>query len=441
MAAAEEDPGYFFVGYVQAHGLIPKLPYQVQTRTEGPQYLGIGMRVLSIPGDQYISGMMGPMNWPPCKNRHWLGKSTDLVIPGILRNNFKGQCDNPVDINEAFRNVITELKEVYAAARIEFPGGGFTVQDNPPDNQWWQLHGNPGENRRKTPSGLFKRAAADCYQPVISNAYGIFCVCTNHPILKHFCLTALEDKVVEQETHAGETITDIIDSKFFPQINMIGHDNAFEPGPLGAANWISAIEQSKTDPGLQQKAIAIINKEYIDKSLHSQQFITVLQALGIRHAWLVNPTCRDLTENMDPIGERSPSPLRHPYPVSITPTPLGSRAPSPVRARSLSPPPPSSAGGGGRSWRDLFNPFGFFKAPTATPASASASASAACPPRRRSRSPQLSPYPLSQFGPYGGSRKSRKRTTHAPTPTRRKITRKTKKRAYKRKSQKRNTRK
>lgn len=397
-AAVPRRGKYNLVAYIQGHGLVIKPQDQVETRHHAPKYEGITMTELSIPGDQFIPGMMGPMNWPGEDSPHWLGKSTESVIPGILRTAFMGTCNNPdnlANINDAFTGVIEKLKPVYTAAHIEFPEGGFTVRENPPDHHWWQLRRNWGENRRKTPSSLPKRLASDGYVPTASEAYGVFGVCTDHPLLQDLCLTSLKDDVVEQETHEGELTSDFIAPTRFPKINMIGHDAA--GGMLGAQNWINAIRSSEIrssemKPGLQQTAIDIIEKAFIDKTLYSQHFITVLQALDIGHVWLVNPTCRDLHEEIDAIGDRPPSPLHNEFPASMSPPRTQQRTKSP----SPPPPPPASR------WPNFL---GWFK----TPHDAST----------------------------GGSRKSRRRTTHK----RRKITRKTKKGAYKRKSQKRNRRK
>jgi len=395
-AAVPHRGKYNLVAYIQGHGLVIKPQDQVETRQHAPKYEGITMTELSIPGDQFIPGMMGPMNWPDKDvSPHWLGKSTESVIPGILRTAFMGTCnnpdnpDNPDNINDAFTGVIEKLKPVYTAAHIEFPEGGFTVRENPPDHQWWQLRRNWEENRRKTPGNLAKRLASDGYVPTVPEAYGVFGVCTDHPLLQDLCLTSLKDDVVEQETHEGKLTSDFIAPTLFPSINMIGHDAT--GGMLGAQNWINAIRSSEMNPDLQQTAIDIIEKATFDKTLYSQHFITVLQALDIDHVWLVNPTCRDLHEEIDARGDRSPSPLRNHGPASMSPP----RPTKPQRTKSPSPPAPASR------WSNFL---GLFK----TPHDAST----------------------------GGSRKSRRKTT----TMRRKITRKTKKTAYKRKSQKRYSR-
>ena len=401
-AAVPRRGKYNLVAYIQGHGLVIKPQDQVETRHHAPKYEGITMTELSIPGDQFIPGMMGPMNWPDeGVSPHWLGKSTESVIHGILRTAFMGTCNNPdnpdnpdnpaANINDAFTGVIEKLKPVYTAAHIEFPEGGFTVRENPPEHQWWQLRRNWEENRRKTPGKQPKRLASDGYVPTASEAYGVFGVCTDHPLLQDLCLTSLKDDVVEQETHEGELTSDFIAPTLFPKINMIGHDA--HGGMLGAQNWINAIRSIKMKPDLQEPAIKIIRKATFDKTLYSQDFITVLQALDIGHVWLVNPTCRDLHEEIDDRDHRSPSPPRNKFPASISPPP---------QQRTNSPPAPAPAPAPASRWSNLF---GLFK----TPHDAST----------------------------GGSRKSRRRTTHK----RRKITRKTKKGAYKRKSQKRNRRK
>ena len=421
-AAIPRRGQYNLVAYIQGHGLVIKPPDQVETRQHAPKYEGITMTELSIPGDPFIPGMMGPMNWPGEDSPHWLGKSTESVIPGILRTAFMGTCNNPdnqdnpaANINDAFTGVIEKLKPVYTAAHIEFPEGGFTVRENPPEHQWWQLRRNWEENRRKTPGKQPKRSASDIYVPTASEAYGVFCVCSDHPLLQDLCLTSLKDEDVEQLTHEEKLTSDFIAPTLFPKINMIGHDA--DGGMLGAQNWINAIRSSKMDPGLQETAIKIqetaikiIRKATFDKTLYSQDFITVLQALDIGHVWLVNPTCRDLHEEIGAIGDRSPSPIRNPGPASMSPP----RPTKPQRTKSPSPPPPQTPASG-RTWPNLF---GWFKAPdSATAASAGSSSKGS--------------------SSKGGSRKSRRRTTHK----RRKITRKTKKGAYKRKSQKRNRRK
>ena len=443
-SAAGEHPEYYLVAFIQGHGLTIDPP-GVQTRADSTDYgsgeNSINMTVLSIPGDQYVSGMMGPMNNPPEDKTHWLGKSTELVIPGTLRNAFMHKCDKLDNIKDAFREGTEQIKTVYASANLKFPGGGFTVHVNPPEQQWWSLKGNPGEKCRKTPGQLNKRAASDGFQVMPDGAYGVFGICTNHPVLKDLCLTSITDEAVAQETYSGENTTDFIASSFYPSRNMIGHDAA--GNPLGANYWIRAIDQSETDPELREKAKAIITKACFDKKLYSQHFITVLQALGIRHAWLYNPTCRDLCAKIDPICDQPPSPLRHIIPDSYTTlgqqsqSSLSSQSPSrspsmsPSRSPSPLPSPQSPAAGGGISWPGFLNPFSYFKGPAA----ANLPPSPRTRPRSRSRTPTPTPGPnaLSE----GGSRKLRKRTT----VRRKKITRKTKKRAYKKKSQKRNRRK
>ena len=403
-AAVPRRGQYNLVAYIQGHGLVIKPQDQVETRQHAPKYEGITMTELSIPGDPFIPGMMGPMNWPGEDSPHWLGKSTESVIPGILRTAFMGTCNNPdnqdnpaANINDAFTGVIEKLKPVYTAAHIEFPEGGFTVRENPPEHQWWQLRRNWEENRRKTPGKQPKRSASDIYVPTASEAYGVFCVCTDHPFLSQFCLTSLKDEDVEQLTHEEKLTSDFIAPTLFPKINMIGHDAA--GGMLGAQNWINAIRSSEIrssemDPDLQETAIKIIRKATFDKTLYSQDFITVLQALDIGHVWLVNPTCRDLHEEIDDRDHRSPSPPRNKIPASISPPP--------PQQRTNSPPAPAPAPAPASRWSNFL---GWFKTP--------------------------------HDDSTGGSRKSRRRTTHK----RRKITRKTKKGAYKRKSQKRNRRK
>lgn len=402
--AAVDCSKYFFVGYIEAHGLTPTGDAGVQTRQKGPQYQDITVRELSIPGDQYVSGMMGSIENPPEDMRHWWRKSNTSVTSGILRKVFKDHCDDPDEIPEAFEEATRQLKTVYAAANIEFPDGGFTVRENSPDYQWLQLRRNPRENSRRSQRGQYKREASDYYLDMPPEGYGIFCVCTNHPYLRNFCLSAIKDNEVERETYYGTVTQDFIPSRFYPGINMIGHDNGNPPGPLGAHSWMQAIRVSGTDADLQELAIRIIEKAYLDKNIHSQDFITVLRALNIGDAWLFNPACRDLCKEIvsrkcgDPL-----SPPHHLFPDSQF-TPPSSPSPSPPRPRSRSrtpsppPPPPLESPPPGR-WSGFMN---WFKG------------------RRQ-----------------GGSRKSRKGTT----PTRRKITRKTKKGAYKRKSQKRNRRK
>ena len=414
MASAAVRPGrYNLVVYIQSHGLVLKPESQVETRQHGPNYDGLTMTELSIPGDQFIPGLMGSMSLPDEDHPHWLGKSTESVIPGILRAAFMGRCDDPHNINQAFRGVIEELKSVYAAAGIKFKDsegglkGGFTVRENPPDHQWWQLRRKWGENRRKTPGNLPKREVSDDFVPMPMD-YGVYGVCSDHPILSQFCLTSLKDEDVLRKTEKGDFTSDFIASNLFPKINMIGH----YPGGrmFGAQNWIDAIVASNTDVELKQKAIEIIEKAFIDKSLHSQHFITVLQALDIGNVWMINPTCRDLCHEIDAVVDRSPSPRRHEMPDSVSPPRTTPRTNSP----SPPPPPPASSWG----WSNLF---GMFKAPHVASTASSGTSTG-----------------TGTGTGTGGSRKSLRRTT---STTRRKITRKTKKTAYKRKSQKRNRRK
>jgi hypothetical protein len=416
-AAVPQRGKYNLVAFIQAHGEVCKPPDQVETRQHGPNYDGITMTELSIPGDKFIPGLMGQMNWPDKVSPHWLGKSTESVIPGILRAAFMGTCDNPDNpdnpdnINRAFTGVIEKLKPVYAAANIQFPEGGFTVRVNPPDHQWWRLRRSWGENRRANIGEQPKREAADRYVPTASEAYGVFCVCSDHPSLQNLCLTSLKDENVSIETHEGKITSDFIAPKFFPIINMIGHDAV--GGMLGAQNWIDAINTSNTNKDLQEKAIKIITKAWGDKSLYSQDLITVFQALDIGHVWLVNPTCRGLCEKNHDRGNRSPSPLRHDVPESVSPPRTR------TRERTISPPPQQTSAGSGSRWPSLTSVgigswvSRWFTAPTASSGTGTGTG--------RGR---------------GGSRKSRRKTT----TTRRKITRKTKKTAYKRKSQKRYSR-
>ena len=431
--AEEKEPEYFFVGFVQAHGLIPN-PSGVQTRTKTLDY-GTGknnhidMTVLSIAGDQYISGKMGPMYWPPPDKRHWLGLSTELVLPGVLRDAFMDKCDNIADIREAFRVGTDNARDVYDAAHIRFIDG-FTEQHNPTEDQYWQLERSPGENCRKTPGELPKRAVADRFQVMPNNEYGMHCICTNHPGLKPWCLTSITDDEVRRVSQKGHT--DIISPRFYPSRNMIGHDDAPKPNPLGAANWISAIEVSTTDQELKKQAIEIILKAHADKKLFLQHFIIVLQALGIRHAWLYNPTCRNLCEELDPVRLRPPSPPHNEFPDSIS-----ERSPS----LSPSPSPPPTTPPGGTSFLGFFNPLNLFKDATGSISQPrdldKASGDEDSGYDEHGSNQQSKRYKVTVPFPGGGSRKSRKRTT----VRRKKITRKTKKRAYKKKSQKRNRRK
>jgi len=411
-AAPRPRPGrYKLVAYIQAHGLVIKPEGQVETRQHGPKYEGkniiTNMTELSIPGDQFISGAMGPMKWPK-GHPHWLGRSTESVIPGILRAAFMGRCDNPDNINDAFRRVIEDLKGVYAAARINFKDseGGFTVRENPPDHQWWRLRRNWGETRRKTPGELPKREASDGFVPLVSEGYGVFGVCSDHPHLQNLCLTSLNDEAVVRTTQTGDVTSDFIERKLFPRINMIGHNDAGTM--LGAAEWIKAINESGMDAELQAEAEYIIKKAWADKSLYSQHFNTVLQALDIGHVWLINPTCRDLCDTIDAPGmDQPPSPLRNAVPDSVSPprTQQRTQSPPPQTPPQTPPQPPASG-------RTSSNLFGLIKAPD----------TGRCTGKGKDK---------------GGSRKPRRRTT---STTRRKMTRKTKKRVYKRKSQKRNRR-
>jgi hypothetical protein len=433
MAAA----GYFGVFFLQAHGLIPNPP-GVQTRANTLDYgsgnNSIDMKVLSIPGDQYISGKMGPMNWPPTDKPHWEGLSTELVLPGVLRGAFMGKCDNIDDIREAFIVGTENVQVVYNAAHIKFSGGGFTEQHNPPEDQFWQLKRSPGENCRKTPSELPKRATADSFQVMPNNEYGMHCIHTDHPGLKPYCLTSIADSDIRRVSQKGHT--DIIPPRFYPSINMIGHDDAHEPQPLGARYWMSAIRGSKTDQKLKDQAIEIIMKAFNDKQLYLQHFIIVLQALGIRHAWLYNPTCRNLCEELDPTGHRPPSPLHNEFPDSST-----QRSPSPPPSPPQSPAttaPPS----GIASFISSFNPFNlFFKGVDTgsvdTDSVDTDSVDTGSTPQPRARDDGGDAGADNKRRSGGGSRKTRKRTT----VRRKKITRKTNKRTYKKKSQKRNRRK
>ena len=283
---------YFFVGYIQGHAAIPKIEGQVQTRKAAPQYDDITMIQLSIPGDQYVSTLMAPINQPPKSKHYWLGRSTEQVIPGILRDTFKERCDNPDNINEALRVVIERLTEVYKAANITFTDG-FTVQKNPPDHHFWQLMPHPEEIARKSDGAGPRREASDRYIPLNIEECGAFCLCTNHPVLTKFSLTNLDDKEVEQYVD-GTLTTDIIPTVLFPPKNMIGHGPGGMSSPTGASNWMLAIDESDTTPELKKSAKEIIQHTYRTKTLHSQDFITVLRALNIGHAYLINTGCRDL---------------------------------------------------------------------------------------------------------------------------------------------------
>jgi len=96
----------------------------------------------------------------------------------------------------------------------------------------WRL--SREENRRKTPGKQPRREAADRYIMTASEAYGVFCVCSDHPSLQNLCLTSLKNEDVLIETHEGKITSDFIAPKFFPRINMIGHDAV--GGMLGAQN-------------------------------------------------------------------------------------------------------------------------------------------------------------------------------------------------------------
>ena len=166
-ARAVDGPPYFLVVYIEAHGGTPIGGIEgVQTRRQSPQYQGITVTELSIPGDQYCSGTMAPMYKPPPDKPHWDGKSITNMTPGILRQVFKDQCDNPHNIPAAFEEATRQIKRTYEAAKIEFPEGGFTVRTNSPDYQFFQLHRNPGENDRSSGSGQKRRTSADYYMPM-----------------------------------------------------------------------------------------------------------------------------------------------------------------------------------------------------------------------------------------------------------------------------------
>ena len=425
-ARAVDGPPYFLVVYIEAHGGTPIGGIEgVQTRRQSPQYQDITVTELSIPGDQYCSGTMAPMYDPPPGKPHWDGKSNTNVTPGILRQVFKDQCDNPDNIPAAFEEATRQIKRTYEAAKIKFPEGGFTVRTNSPDYQFFQLHRNPKENDRSSGSGQPRRTAADFHMPMPTDGYGIFCVCTNHPVLKKFCLTAIPDDVVARETYYGEITLDFIDSKIFPTINMIGHDNSNPPRRLGANNWMNAISQTEgTDEDLKKLALKIVDTAFRDKVIHSQDFVTVLRALNIGHAWSFNPACRNLCSTIEP--RRFDDPLPEPdnsfpnsqftqdsQPQDSQPQdsqPQDSQPQARSRSRSGSPSPSQSQSQSQPSRLSKF--LNFFRR-SYTPSSTSTSG-------------------------QGGSRKPRRRTT---STTRRKITRKTKKTAYKRKSQKQNRRK
>ena len=457
--ALGEDGKFFFVGYIQAHGAIPTPADQIQTRSSAVQYPDdITLTVLNIPGNGYVSGSMGPMKKHLDDKPHWHYKSTELVFPGVLRDVFKDKCDKfkcIEDITDAFLEGTEEIKRVYDAAMITFPEGGFTIQTNPRDHQWWKMKGSPGENDRKTDSQLPKRGAADYYQVMPNGAYGLGCVCSNHPVLKQLSFTTITDEEVAQITHDGKLVTDFIDPKFFPGRNMIGHN--FNGKALGANEWIKAIVATGMEQTLQDEAKLIIDKAYRDKSLHLQHFITVLRALNIGHAWLYNPTCRDLCEG-GKNGTEPPSPCRHKIPDSGT-TYEPSQPSSQSQPSSPSPPPQSPATGGSW-WSSLFsfksaNPhhsttssvegeIPMEMSPPEAPNSISPPELMRIPvtlsnddPSNGQRAARARARSRSHSPKYAGSRKSRKRTT----VRRKKITRKTKKRSYKKKSQKRNRRK
>lgn len=372
---------YYFVGFIQAHALVPVHKEQRQTRTQGPSYGNLDMKVLSIPGKHYISGQMGPIYDPPESDPHWEDFSTDAVFPGVLREEFaKISCDNKDEIDEAFDKATERLREIYEAADIDFPDGGFTPIVNPHDHRLYQLHRNPGEQKRSDDSKLKGRAAAGDYQPVPENGYGFFCICTNHPLLQDLCLTALSDAEVTTSVN-GVDSTHFIPANLFPKRNMIGKtDIGTVPKQLGARYWKDAIERTDVPETLKKRAYTVIDKAWTDRTIQMQDLIHVLEALGIDHAWLFDPSCRDLDEDTTPRKpDEEPSPPHKPWPDSM----ITDLTQSQSQSISASPSPSPS-------------------------------------PARGSRP--------------GGSRKSRKRTTLK----RKKNIRKTKKRAYKNKSQKRN---
>lgn len=419
--------GYYFVGFIQAHGLVPD-PGRPQLRKEAPNYGGLKMKVLSVPGKHYISGQMGPMYELPEQDEDpWYGKSTDVVFPGILREEFFNcDVDGAFDKNKAFESARQRLKKVYEEyAKIKFPEGGFTIEENPSDQRVYQLHRNPGEQLRDEDGKQKGRAVAGDFQPVPENGYGVFCICTNHPELQNLSLCSVDEREIQDL---------IIPSKLYPRRNMIGKTDEDPPGKLGAAYWKRAVDStSSVTEEIKEHANKIIENAWSDRTIHIQDLIDVLNALNIKQAWLFDPACRDLDEDAEArLSGEAVGPREKDYPDSLITE--FSQSPSPPPSPSQSPPPPQPSYVNLRSkglkqteqndhqWvRDDLN------IPVDT--------------NKRGKG-RLRPRSVDSLRDNrtdgGGSRKSRKQRS---TRLRNKNTRKTKRRVHKRKSRKRNTRK
>lgn len=391
--------GYYFVGFIQAHGLVPDLG-RPQLRTEAPDYGGLKMKVLSVPGKRYISGQMGPMyGWP--ETHPWYGISTDVVFPGILRKEFFNcDVDGAFDKNKAFESAREHLKVVYEKyAEIEFPEGGFTIEENPSDQRFYQLHRNPGEQVRDDTSSrpLKARAGAGDFQPVPENGYGIFCICTNHPELQKLSLCSVDEREIQDS---------IIPSKLYPGRNMIGKTDEDPPRQLGAEYWKRAVDStSSVAEETKEHARAIIDKAWSDRTIHIQDLIDVLNALNIKQAWLFDPACRDLDEGTTTrLPEMPLSPAQNSFPDSY----LISQSQTMTQSQTTPPGTPSRS------------PRSRSRSPTGTPQGSPPGS-----PQSRKQGQSRRPWRLGG----GSSRKSSKRV------------RKTKRRVHKRKSRKRNTRK
>ena len=211
---------------------------------------GMDLSIFSTIGDknsESFTGIITKMEDHPEYNK----KGIDRCLPSMLRRvSRKVAASSGGKPDDIFQAAIGEAKEMYEAAGIHISPGDFTFVTNPDTPTYFQLYPNKEEVIRIKPKGrrelpLRAAAAGDKLSSTL-NDYGIWMFYTNVELLKSLSLEMISDETLRVEPvnrlHTGDPVPD--DNLFLPSeltnsINMVSRANN---KPIGAANWIRAIE-------------------------------------------------------------------------------------------------------------------------------------------------------------------------------------------------------
>lgn len=210
---------------------------------------GMELKIFSTIGDKNVesfTGIIKKMKGHP----EFKDKGIDRCLPSMLRRvSRKVAASSSGQPDVIFQAVTEEAREMYKAAEIHISHDDFTFVTNPDTPNYFQLYPNKEEVIRIKPKGrreLPQRVAAGDKLSSTLNDYGIWIFYTNVNLLKSLSLEMITDETLRVEPvnrpRNGHQVPD--DNLFLPSeltnsINMVSRANN---KPIGAVNWISAIE-------------------------------------------------------------------------------------------------------------------------------------------------------------------------------------------------------